>query len=265
MKAKVSIICLILLLGEVSIAQDFSEKSYLNTNRLWLIEVPLWVPGFRGQLSYGDITFDSSGSTEEKERERVSSALGIDFYFVGRVRFSHRRFHFVADAFAGKINSVFTYKILNQEKDFAEVAIQGIFPRLSAGYSVARIGNERTYLIEFIPYVGVRHVNFSLKSEAFLSAVGIDVNPGYFQPIIGIYVPIIYNRWQLETQFDYGVVEKKFSWIITSSLRYRISKLIDLKLGYNHMNLLYKQQVSDKTLKLDIRLSGPALGIGFRF
>jgi hypothetical protein len=265
MRASVLSICFMLVFGMVLQAQEFSEKSYLNQDRKWLVEIPLWVPGFRGNLSYGDVTFDSSGSSEEKERERLSSSLGIEFYFVGRIRFTHKRFHLMADAFGGKINSVFTVDILNEERQFAEIAIQGIFPRFIAGYSILRFTDDNKYRIELIPYAGVRYVDFYLDSKIFASTIDINVNPGYFQPVLGVYVPIDYQRWRLESQVDYGALENNSSWVLSTSLRYRISKLIDLKLGYNHMNFMYKKQIAENQLKIDIRLSGPSLGIGFIF
>mgnify|MGYP000961791226 FL=1 len=76
----------ILILAQPSInvcAQNSKEeKYYTNISRHWLAEIPVWFPGFRGQIAFGDYNFSSSGSDEEKEYERLESEFGIQFYFV---------------------------------------------------------------------------------------------------------------------------------------------------------------------------------------
>ena len=40
------------------------DKHYLLDSSKWSIELPLWVPGFRGQLAYGKLDFES-GSRDD--------------------------------------------------------------------------------------------------------------------------------------------------------------------------------------------------------
>ena len=73
-------------------AQNLNEeKYYVNNNRNWLAEIPLWVPGFRGQISYGEIDFSSSGSDKEKDVNRLDIDIGLEFYFVGRIAVQYKK------------------------------------------------------------------------------------------------------------------------------------------------------------------------------
>ena len=260
----------ILILAQASInvcAQNSIEEKYYNNNRHWLAEIPIWVPGFRGQLAYGDYDFSSSGSSEEKEYKRLESEFGIKFYFVGRIAAKYNNFWINADAFSGKVNSAFSYTSLirDSEKEIVEITASATIPRLVAGYSVWRLSNENHFKIEVIPYLGIRYVNILLQSEVFDLTNIIDVRPSWVEPLIGIYVPLIYKRFKIEIQADYGATGTKNSLVISNRYRYRISKLVDVQLGWNHIKLYHKGIVGGQELESTIRLFGPTAGVGFRF
>lgn len=249
-------------------AQDSKEdKFYINENRHWLAEIPIWVPGFRGQLSYGDIEFSSFGSDEQKEFKRITSDVGLEFYFVGRVSAKYNKFWFLANAFSGKVASTFSYSSLigSNETEFINIKIQGTIPRLVMGYSVWEKSTENNFKIEMIPYLGLRYVSFHLQSEVIDSTRIIDLRPNWFEPLLGLYIPLMYERFKIEIQADYGATGSKNSWVISNRYRYRISKLIDVQLGWNLIRLYHKEIVSSEELEATIRLFGPTAGVGFRF
>ncbi len=243
------------------------EKYYANSSRRWLAEIPIWVPGFRGQLAYGDYNFTSSGSDKEKEYERLESEFGIKFYFVGRIVAKYTNFWVNADAFSGKVNSAFSYTSLikNNEKEIVDITVSATIPRLVVGYSVWQQSNENHFKIEAIPYLGIRYVNIFLQSEVFDLTNIIDVRPSWVEPIIGLYVPLTYKRFKIEIQTDYGANGTKNSFVISNRYRYRISKLVDVQLGWNYIKLYHKGIVGNQELESTIRLFGPTAGIGFRF
>lgn len=243
------------------------EKYYTNINRHWLAEIPIWIPGFRGQLAYGDFDLSSSGGDEEREFERINSDVGLEFYFVGRISAQYNKLWIQADAFSGEVGSAFSYISLigNNEKELVEIKIQGTILRLVLGYSVWQRSTENNFKIELIPYLGVRYVSFHLQSDVFDSINVIDVRPNWFEPLIGFYVPLICKRFKIEIQADYGATGTKNSWILSNRYRYRISKLVDVQLGWNLIRLYHKGIVGSEELESTIRLFGPTAGIGFRF
>ena len=249
-------------------AQDSNEeKYYTNSDRHWLAEIPIWVPGFRGQFSYGDFDFSSSYSDVERKLEGINSDGGLEFYFVGRISAQYNRLWFQLDAFSGEVGSVFRYSSLigSNEKELVDVKIQGTIPRLVLGYSIWRKTTENSFKIELTPYIGVRYVSFHLQSDVFESSDVIDLRPNWFEPLLGLYVPIDYKRFEIEFQADYGTTGTQNSWVVSNRYRYRISKLVDVQLGWNLIRLYHKGIVGGDELESTIRLFGPTAGIGFRF
>ncbi len=252
----------------VGFAQNSKEeKYYTNSNRHWLAEIPIWIPGFRGQLTSAEFDFFSSGNNEERELERLNSDAGLEFYFVGRLSAQYNKLCIQADAFSGQVGSEFSYTSLigNNEREIVEINIQAPIPRLVLGYSVWQKSTKHNFKIELIPYIGVRYVSFHLQSGVFDTTEVIDVKPNWFEPLIEVYVPISYKRFKIEIQADYGAPGTKNSLCISNRYRYRISKLIDLQLGWNLIRLYHKGIVCSEELESTIRLFGSTTGIGFRF
>ena len=112
-----------------------SEKYYSNSDRHWLAELPIWVPGFRGQLAVASFDLTSSGTNEEKEFSRINGDPRLEFYLVGRVAVQYNKFWAQFDAFSGEVGSTFTYTsdIGNKTKQLVDVKVQGTIPRLVAG------------------------------------------------------------------------------------------------------------------------------------
>lgn len=260
---------LVLILSQFSNdlrAQDKNEdKYYINSNRKWFAEVPLWLPGFRGQLAYGDIDFSSSGS--EEEFDRINSKSRLEFYFVGRIATQYVKLWFQADIFSGEVGSAFTYNPLtgNNEKEIIDIQVQATMPRLVGGYSVWQKSNSTSFKMEIIPYLGVRYVSFHLQTDIFNKKDVIDIRPDWFEPLIGLYVPIIYKRFKVEIQSDYGSTGTKSSLVLSNRYRYRISKLLDVQLGWNLIHLYHKGTVGNEQLESTIKLFGPTAGVGFKF
>ena len=231
------------------------------------MEMPVWVPKFRGQFAYGDFDFSSSGNKEEREFERLEGRGGLEFYFVGRVMAQYDKLWGQIDAFSGKVGSTFTYIPLvgNNQKDLVYISATGTIPRLAAGYSVYTKSSENSFKIELIPYLGLRHVNILLQSDIFDSVNVVDLHPIWYEPVAGIYTPLNYKRFRMELQVDLGWTKTSSSWVINNRFRYRISHVIDVQLGWTFMRLNYKENIRNEALDFKIRLIGPTAGVGFRF
>jgi hypothetical protein len=260
-------VALILVSTIVCCQNSNEEKYYTNNNRKWLAEIPIWVPSIRGQLSYSDFDFSSSGSREEKDFKRLNSDAGLEFYFVGRISVKYNKIWVQADAFAGGVSSAFSYTsiINNNENEFVNIRVKGVIPRFVLGHSIWEKSTKNSFKIELIPYIGVRYVSLNLQSDVFDTDNKIDARPNRFEPLIGLYAPFVYKRFKLEVQFDYGLNETKNSWAISNRYRYRISKLVDVQLGWNFLSLNYEGIIDEEKIEATMRLFGPSVGIGFRF
>lgn len=107
-KRNISIFTLSLLAWN-SVGVQSESKFYSNIDTNWLLEIPLRAPGFRGQLSYGDINLNTATPKDKRELERIGKDPGLEFYFVGRVSFRHHKLWIQADAFSGSVGNTFTF------------------------------------------------------------------------------------------------------------------------------------------------------------
>lgn len=243
------------------------EKFYSKDDGHWIAEIPLWIPGFRGQLAYGEYNLTSSGKRNEREFEKINSDAGLQFYFVGRIAIHYKNLRIQADAFSGRVGSAFSYtsRIGGTEKEFVYLEIQSTVPRLVLGYSVWNKLTDNDFKIELVPYVGLRYVSFHMQSEVFDSTEVVDLKPAWIEPLAGLYLPLSYHRFKMEWQLDYGYAGKNSSWVISNRYRYRISKLIDVQLGWNLLQLNHHDTLGNVQIETMVRLFGPTAGIGFRF
>ena len=100
--------------------QDSASTKYYKNNldRNFLAEIPLWIPGFKGQLAYGDVDLTASGTEEEKEYKRLKSNAGLEFYFVGSLSARFNKIWVQADAFSGKVSSTFSLVSIDASKAY---------------------------------------------------------------------------------------------------------------------------------------------------
>ena len=192
----------------MSFAQnEKKEKYYTNTTGHWLVEIPIWIPTLRGKFSYGDVDLSSSGTKEERGYEKIDNNLQLEFYFFGRITAQYNKIWIQMEGFSGEVSSAFTYTpvIGSNEKEIFNIKIQETNTRLAIGYELLSIQPETFIKIELKPYLGVRHVRYHIQSDILNSKLLIDKTIKWYQPIIGLYIPIMYKRFKIEMQTDYGV------------------------------------------------------------
>lgn len=265
-KRNISLIIVSLLVWN-SVCAQAESKFYSNLKSKWLLEIPLWVPGFRGQLSYGDIYLNSSTPKDKEELERIDKDPGLEFYFVGRASFRYQKLWIQADGFSGSVGNTFTFAPPRSEleKELVYLSATGTMPRIILGYSVWSKNFNKHTSIEIVPYTGLRYIYIQFESEISQTSQQIDLVSKWFEPLIGVSVPFNYKRFRFEIQGDWGGNSAKNSTMINSYLKYRISRLVDTKLGWTSLYSRHKAVVEDELLNFTINLHGPTLGVGFNF
>ena len=266
--SKKYLLLLVFLLCTIHIVSAQSEsKYYTNSDTKWLVEVPLWIPGFRGQLSYGDISLDSETPKDPIELERLEKDPGLEFYFVGRAAYRNGKFWVQADAFSGRVGNTFTFVPTrgSVKKELAYVSAQGTLPRVSIGYSVWRKKFNKKSDIEILAYTGLRYIYIEFTTEIPSTGQNIDIVSKWLEPLIGVSVPVTYKRFKLELQADWGGNSNNNSVMVNSHFKYRISKLVETKLGWTSIYSHHNALVEDQLLNFNINLQGPAVGVGFIF
>ena len=230
--------------------------------RKWMVKVPIWVPGFRGTFSYGGLT-QFPGSGDSNVIDRLNGEIGVTFYLIGDVEFRSKKWLFSVDGFRTTLAS--NLKFQNIDKIVFEAAIDGTILRGKIAYQVLERRNEDRYFrAQIYPYTGIRYIDLNIYSE---ESDILNINPSWFEPLLGIEIPIQFKRWFFSTEFDVGgfSINNHWSWNARANATYRFSKLFALGAGWNFLDFNYDQDYKFKYLNLGIQLAGPVVSLEFHF
>jgi hypothetical protein len=252
------------LFAQDSIVTKSSKLDFLDDidQRNWRVKVPLWVPGFRGDFAYGGIT----QLPEEGDINiigKLQGDIGVQFYVIGDIEYKPNQWFFNIDGVHTSLSS--NLKFQNIDRVEFQTGIDGTILRGFAGYNAfERQNKERHFRIQIYPYIGARYIDLKIYSKELDI---LDLNPSWFEPIVGVEIPIQFKRWFFSSQLDVGgfSINNHWSWDASLSATYRFTRLFALGAGWNFLNFNYDQNFELKHLNLEIQLSGPVLGVEFHF
>lgn len=110
---------------------------------------------------------------------------------------------------------------------------------------------------------GVRYLTIDVDVSAGFQGPGIEQSEseGILDGIIGISGAINFNKnWYLPYHADIGTGGSDLTYQLFAAIGYRFS-WGDIRLGYRHL----RYEMDDDFIMQDMVLSGPVLGVGFRF
>lgn len=252
------------LFSQDSIVTKSSKLDFLNEidQRNWRIKVPIWVPGFRGEFAYVGI----SQLPEEDDYDiigRLQGDIGVQFYAIGDIEYKPDNWIFNIDGVHTSLSS--TLKLQNIDRVEFLAGIDGTILRGFIGYNAFERQNKaRHFRVQIYSYIGARFIDLNIYSKDLDI---LDINPSWFEPIIGVEIPIQYKRWFFSSQLDVGgfAINNHWSWDASLSTTYRFTRLFALGAGWNFLDFNYDQDFELKRLNLEIQLSGPVLGVEFHF
>ena len=98
----------------ISVKKTKKKQSYLYDTRHWKIEIPIWIPGYRGEFSYGDVSLEGEDGVDPSpenpiEKPGVGDVFkrlfktkgGIHFFLVTGVTYSNKSFYSHLELFSG--------------------------------------------------------------------------------------------------------------------------------------------------------------------
>ena len=254
------------------------HKNFLIHDRPWEIEVPLWIPGFAGELVYGDIDLEGEDGEDPGDPGDPGDGTGnilsriftkdwyLKFLFLGRATYENKGLLFQFDGFGGGIAETVKFKLT--DKGIVQLNFRILNFRIVSGYRLwQKTSGRQNFRYELYGYVGARvHAN-KIDSDLNNFVNRLDINPVWMEPIIGIQNQFNFKRWKIILQGDYGglFVHTKYSSLFQTMVYYRTGRVTSLKLGWNHLNLNHESTFRGEYLKVGISLSGPAAGLTFHF
>lgn len=282
-------LCILILLSFISSNickaqnsnQSFNNKlqrDFLTDSSKWSIEVPIWIPGFRGEFAYGDIELEGEdGASPEnpiepgwKPGDNLSRIFGkngnLNFFFMNRIAYKNKRFYSQFDAFSGSVGGKIYFRYNNV--DVVKARFTTVLTRLYAGYkfvdeqSVSGKTNFNLY-----GYGGMRMHYVYVKSQLTGLDTQVKVEPLWVEPILGVRNELVLNRWQFIASGDIGSfnINDKFSYMVNFYAYYRLSNLLSVKVGWCGWDIKYNDKYSGEDLSLKMHLEGPASALTFHF
>ena len=122
-----------LLLATVLQSQAIDSQFNNSLDNEWSIELPIWIPGFRGYFSYGDVSLEGEDGgtihppTIENPIEPGEGLGGnifsrlfnkdsfLKFFYMTKISYTPNRFLFQIDGFGGSAGSAISFNYNNKE------------------------------------------------------------------------------------------------------------------------------------------------------
>lgn len=256
-----------------------SKKSYLTDTGHWTIEIPIWIPGFRGEFAYGDVELEGEDGTDPVPEhpieppkfgdvfKRLFKTNGsLNYFFLSSISYSNKKFYSEIDLFSGTVGKDLKFRY-NDESLVSANAHSDLF-RLSAGYELYRhplFSDKGRY--QLFGYGGVRLHNFKIESNLDDTDITLKIDPLWIEPILGVKNEIKLDYWQFVIQADVGSfgINDKFSYQLNFYAFYRISNLLSVKAGWNSWYSNYHDRFKNEDLVLKVHLAGPVAALVFNF
>jgi len=273
-----------LFLSTVSVygQKQKKEKSFLTNEQHWVIEIPLWIPGFRGELAYGDISVEGEDGIlpiipedptqlPEKDKGDIFSRLfsvnsTLRFFFIIRAAYQSEKFLLQVDGIGGSVGTSVVFNYNN--KELVQTSINLDLARAYAGYEIFEKRTDSGKVrMQLYGIAGARFYIFKIHSSLNDPINNLDVNPVWVDPMIGLQFQLDLKNWQFIVGSDLGGfnINNRLSYTNQLTAYYRISRLISVRAGWFDIDIKHRSTILDKELRWQTHLSGPNLGIGFHF
>ena len=256
------------------------QTSFLRPGVNWALEIPLWVPGFAGNFSYGDISVEGEDGVDPAHPieppaggnigKIISRLFEEDWYlkfvFLTRIAYEEDKFLAQFDAVAGSVGE--STNFLYNNNTIVQANFRTINFRLFGGYKFIQTHTKnQAFQYELFGYLGLRSHLQKIYSDLDGLINRLDINPVWVEPILGLQNQLTWPRWFLVLQGDYGgfFVRDKHSFQLTGNVYFKTGKTTSVKLGWNHLFLNHKGSILNQDYRAKVTLSGPSVGIAFQF
>jgi hypothetical protein len=255
------------------------ESDFLVPGNPWIVEIPLWIPGFAGEFAYGDISIEGEDGIQNPiEPEPPGSGIGdifsrlfttnwyLKFFYLSKVAYEQNRVKAQFDMMAGAVGNSVVFNYNNTE--LVQASFRTVNVRLYAAYKFAEVlGPNEKFRYEVFAYGGIRTYFQRLQSELNGTSVELDINPIWVEPLIGLENQFTWKRWLLVLQGDYGGLfsKGKQSVQLSAYAYFRMGGLTSLKFGWNHLYMDQKNVFLRQDYTVKLNLSGPVVALAFHF
>ncbi|MCK5137941.1 MAG: hypothetical protein KAR19_19295 [Bacteroidales bacterium] len=231
----------------------------------WIVELPVWVPGFRGAISWGDVNITGGGGGFLDKI--FNSTMKLDYYYVGKVRYSYQKWRLQWDIYGGQIDN--SVKFVFQDGSLIDTKIDAIIPRLFVGYRIfdKDFDNEKAGRINSYLYSGARFFNIGILANLPEPFKPLELKTSWVNPIVGISFSYYQGKFTFTSQADIGLIEafSNPTWWFQLHSRYRLRHRVSLSLGWVMQDIRRGTELLSQDFRYKARLTGPMAGFAIHF
>lgn len=251
----------------------------------WSIELPIWIPGFRGDFAYGDVNIEGedggnpSDPTPEHPIEPGEGLGGnifsrffnkdnfLKFFYMSKFSYTPKKFLFQLDGFGGSAGTAIKFNYNN--KEIISTSYNIFIGHFYVGYSVfQKLDLSEEQKTDIYLYTGLRYMTSTIKANLERTELKFEVNPEKLEILLGINANFIFTNWKFNIKGDIGGFTSKsnvFSYKIQILAYYYLGKSTSIRFGWTDMDLKHDNLFKNERLLIHTHLSGPNLGIAFDF
>lgn len=270
-------------MGSNLFAQSNQNPNYFGSaDKKWVVELPIWIPGFAGSYSYGDITVEGEDGEfppienpiepPPEDGGNIISRLFkkegfLKFFYMGKIGFKPGKFLFQLDFFGGDVGGRVNFRYNNTE--IVQSKFHIFIAHMYAGYSVYNKTSKASNInINVSPYLGFRYIETEFASDLNRTENFFSLNPGWYELILGgkLDYQIDDFRFVLDANFGGFIFEKNtISYKLQVLGYYAFSDVVAMRFGWTDMDINHDSDFKGERLIVKTHLSGPNLGVAFYF
>ncbi len=219
----------------------------------WQNEVTIygWYAGIDGEVS-------ALGESEDFSVEASDIIENLNMIFMGGYEGKYNKWSVLADAVYMDVGDTTNVPagggITSVNLDIQSWVLQG-----GVGYDLLQSTRGTLGVIG-----GVRYLNLDVTVNRAFDGYSVAQNSDsadLLDGIVGIRGNVkLSDNWYLPYYADIGTGGSEFSYQLFAAIGYRFS-WGDIRLGYRHLQF----EMDDDEIMQDLQISGPVLGVGFRF
>ena len=252
----VSVVILIACGGSAGYAQDRWQFD--------VIPAYLWVPGFEGDVSVGISGGGGDSIDSPVDTSSEDAFVDLDFGWLLHVEARKRRWSLMLDGLYTKLQ-----KDAKAGLPELDLVIQNWLVDFGAWYTVYQrplgAGDGQSLDLELL--AGGRYISLDVDVDLFDRLISVGANEQGIDPIVGARLKAdLTRKFTASLRGDVGGgVTADLTWSLSGFLGYYFTRSFGVWGGYRAMYLEFDEGSGEDQFKVDLTLTGPIVGLGFRF
>ena len=232
--------------------------------------LPLWIPSISGSFASGGTSVNTGGSlgglSGVLDRLAPDTSTSLEFFFMGRFAAMKGPWTLVAEGYYASLDETVDWKI--REEDTTGSLDAAILRAYAAWQERSPLGQGPGAAVLAVgPYVGARAYIIDVHANP-ASGPSVDGSKSWIDPIVGVRADVTFrNGASIDLVADVGgvVTGSDPSWSFDAEISWPLGRHWAVVAGWTVLDIDYRVGSGDRDFTMNIGLSGPHVGVTYRF